>query len=56
MSSGDKVWLIEDAVVGELLQYGFQFSLIKWIKDGIEHQEYLENAEFLDYKVVNEKD
>lgn len=54
MSSGDKVWIIEDAVVGEVIQYGSTFSLIKWFKDGIQHEEYLENAEFLDYEVIDE--
>lgn len=50
MSSGDKVWIIEDAVVGNILKYGATLSLVSWFKDGIWHEEYLENYEFLDYE------
>lgn len=53
MSSGDLVWIIEDSVVGEVVQYGAQFSLIKWTSDGIQFEEYLENFEFMEYRVVS---
>lgn len=56
MSSGDLVWIIEDAVVGEVISYGAQFSLVRWQLNGIEFQEYLENFEFLEYRVVSNEE
>jgi hypothetical protein len=53
VSSGDKVWIIEDSVVGEVLNYGAVMSLIRWHKDGIVYEEYLENFEFLEYERVD---
>lgn len=53
MSSGDLVWIIEDAVVGEVLRYGIEFSLVRWTSDGIEYEEYLENFEFLEYRRID---
>lgn len=53
MSLGDKVWIFDDECVGELLQYGTYFSKIRWFKDGIEHEEYLENTEFIEYEVID---
>lgn len=54
MSSGDLVWIIEDSTIGEVLSYGAQFSLVRWSSNGIVFEEYLENFEFIEYKLVSE--
>lgn len=56
MSSGDLVWIIEDAVIGEVVRYGAEFSLIRWEFNGIKFEEYLENFEFLEYRVVSNEE
>jgi hypothetical protein len=53
MSHGDKVWIFDEECIGVILQYGTYFSKIHWFKDGIEHEEYLENEEFIEYQVVD---
>jgi len=55
MSSGDLVWIIEDSVVGKVVRHGSTFSLVKWFSMGIEYEEYLENHEFIEYKIVNDE-
>jgi hypothetical protein len=54
MSSGDLVWIVEDSVIGEVLSYGAQFSLVRWKSQGIIYEEYLENFEFIEYNLVDE--
>lgn len=56
MTAGDKVWIIEDSVIGSVIKYGFPFSLVSWFKDGIIHEEYLENYEFLEYERVEDEE
>lgn len=56
MGSGSLVWILEDAVVGELVQYGYEISLVRWTKDGVEYTEYLENDEFFEYKRIGYED
>jgi hypothetical protein len=52
MSSGDLVWIIEDGVVGEVIRYGAGVSLVRWTSEGIQYEEYLENFEFLEYRIA----
>lgn len=56
MSSGDSVWLIEEQTVGTVVTYGSTMSLVKWHKDGIAYEEYLENFEFLEYERVEDEE
>lgn len=56
MSSGDIVWLIEEQVLGTILSYGSTVSLVKWFKDGIIFEEYLENYEFLEYERLDDEE
>lgn len=53
MSSGDRVWVIEDGVVGTVLQYGANVSLVTWTSDGIVYEEYLDNTDFLEYERID---
>lgn len=56
MSSGDTVWIIDEQTVGVVITYGSTFSLVKWFKDGIIYEEYLENFEFLEYERVEDEE
>lgn len=52
MSHGDKVWIFDEQCVGTILKLGPYFSLIRWSKDGIVYEEYLENTEYSEYEVI----
>jgi len=54
MSNGDRVWIIEDGVVGTVIKYGATMSLVSWNDNGVIHEEYLDNSEFLDYEIIEE--
>lgn len=41
------VLIIEFNIMGQLLKEGLYMSLISWEQDGILHEEYLENDEFV---------
>lgn len=40
------IWLIEDRTIGVLIQLGAHVSLVRYAKDGIDYEVYLENDEF----------
>ena len=54
MTDGNLVWLFEEEVIGELVSYGAYFSKIKFFVDGIEHQEFIDNTDFVAYKIYQE--
>lgn len=54
MSNGDRVWVIEDGVIGTVIKYGANVSLVTWFSDGIVYEEYLDNSEFLEYQIIEE--
>lgn len=56
MSHGDKVWIFEEQCVGTMLQLGTYFSLIRWYKDGIIYEEYIENNEYSPYEKVEDEE
>jgi hypothetical protein len=41
------VWIYEESVYGNIISEGVYASLIRYQKDGIDHQVYLENDEFI---------
>jgi hypothetical protein len=54
MTDGNLVWLFEEEVIGELVSYGAYFSKIKFFVDGIEHQEFIDNTDFVAYEIYQE--
>ena len=54
MTSGNLVWLFEEEVVGEIVSYGAYFSKIKFFVDGVAHEEFVDNTDFVAYELYEE--
>ncbi len=54
MTTGNLVWIFEEQVVGEIVSYGAYFSRIKFFVDGIEHEEFVDNTDFVAYELYEE--
>ena len=54
MTSGNLVWLVEEEVVGEIVSYGAYFSKIKFFVDGVVHEEFVDNTDFVAYELYEE--
>jgi hypothetical protein len=54
MTSGNLVWLFEEGSVGEIVSYGAYFSKVKFFVDGVEHQEFVDNTDFVAYELYEE--
>lgn len=55
MSNGDRVWIIEEGIIGTVLKRGATVSLVTWYENGIVYEEYLDNSEFLEYQIIIEE-
>jgi len=55
MTSGNLVWLFEEEAVGEIVSYGAYFSKIKFFQNGVEHEEFIDNIDFVPYEIYEEE-
>lgn len=54
MTDGNLVWLFEEEVIGELVSYGAYFSKIRFFVDEVEHEEFIDNTDFVAYQIYEE--